>query len=108
MLRISVESDQYYSTLRIEGKLVGPWTAELDRTWNEVKSTLGTRPLRLDLCGLLFVDERGKTILRGICRETKTEILCNTPLTRHFAEEAKRESLTEVWQGEDDAERESH
>ena len=52
------------STLRVEGKLLGPWVAELARSCNEVSCSPDC--LRLDLSAVTFVDGPGVALLRDL------------------------------------------
>ena len=45
-------------------------------------------PLRLDIRGVSFADQKGAHILREIVRETGAEILSDSPLTQYFANQA--------------------
>jgi hypothetical protein len=47
--------------LMLEGRLVGPWVAELRRTVAEVDG-----PRAVDLAGVTFADEEGVAALRAI------------------------------------------
>jgi ABC-type transporter Mla MlaB component len=79
-------------TVRLEGKVVGPWVEECDRAWQGVRAELGSKKLRLDLCGLSFMDAKGTALLREIYRTSRAEILADTPLTKYFAERIAREA----------------
>ena len=68
--------------------MVGPWVAECQRAWLALKPSLLKKKLALDLCGVTFVDESGLELLRDMCRATQPTILANSPLTKHFAEQA--------------------
>jgi ABC-type transporter Mla MlaB component len=72
--------------MRLEGKVVGPWVEECHRAWQAVREELGAKTLRLDLCGVTFVDESGTAMLREIHRASGGEILANSPLTNYFKE----------------------
>lgn len=100
MIRISIQDEERLATLKIEGKIAGPWAAELSETWKTFAPSLGTRKLRLDIRGVTFVDREGKQLLQEICRWTDAEILADTPMTKHFAEEATRK--TSRTDGKDD------
>jgi ABC-type transporter Mla MlaB component len=52
------------STLRLEGKLLGPWVAELARSCNAVSCSPDC--LRLDLSAVTFVDGPGVALLRDL------------------------------------------
>ena len=63
MLRISqVKGDDLIPTLRVEGKLRGPWVAELARACDELQGSLGR--VSLDLSAVTFVDTAGVELLR--------------------------------------------
>jgi len=86
-----VESAESLVTIRLEGKLIGPWGEECRRTWQGVQPELGAKTLRLDLCGVTFVDQSGTALLREIYRASGGEILANSPLTNYFKERIMRE-----------------
>jgi len=52
--------------LILEGKLTGPWVAELEKTWNR----LNQEPVavRVDLCAVDFISQAGEDLLRKIDR----------------------------------------
>ena len=85
MLRISIQNTDDETTLKIEGKLMGPWIGELTREWNSLLPFPKKKKLCLDLRSMTFVDRSGVETLHGIWRLTKAEILADTPLTRDFA-----------------------
>lgn len=78
-------------TMRLEGKVIGPWVEECHRTWDAIRADLGTKKLRLDVRGVTFMDDRGTALLRKIHRMSSAEVLANSPLTKYFAERIKRE-----------------
>lgn len=78
-------------TIRLEGKVIGPWVEECHRTWDAIRADLGTKRLRLDVRGVTFMDDRGTALLRKIHRMSGAEVLANSPLTKYFAERIKRE-----------------
>jgi hypothetical protein len=88
LLKISIQEHENLSILKIEGKLIKPWVLELDRAWSMI--SLGSRNLCLDICGMTFIDEEGKRILRDIFRATGAEILADSPLTKQFANEVSQ------------------
>ena len=76
------------ATLKIEGKLVGPWAMELGRTWQDMWASARRMPLRVDISGVTFADQKGTRILGEIVRETGAEIFSDSPLTKYFANQA--------------------
>src|SRR5207302_9886088 len=49
MMRITVRDDTDYSLLEVEGRLIGPWVAELDRCWRQTRTCRPFAHVRLDL-----------------------------------------------------------
>ena len=79
-------------TLKLEGKMVGPWVEECRRVWQTLIPSLPPKKFALDLRGLTFVDASGTQLLREIYRATAAEMLTDSPLIRHFAEQAMRQT----------------
>lgn len=72
MLRISIEYRADSTTLRLEGKLVGPWIPELEHCWRGVTDTAKPAHLIVDLNGVSWVDPAGRALLREIHRSGAT------------------------------------
>jgi outer membrane protein len=64
MLRITTTDHEGRVTLKLEGKLSGPWVEELERCWRA--STHLQKELVVDLSGVTFVDAAGKKLLGSI------------------------------------------
>jgi hypothetical protein len=92
MLRITVEERDRRQTIKLEGKIVGPWVEELNRTWHSLTPSLGCKQLNLDMRSVGFVDGKGRQLLREIYQKTNACFLTDSPLTQYFAEEAMRPS----------------
>jgi outer membrane protein len=69
MLRVTTDSQAGQVTLRLEGKLSGPWVEEFKRSWTLTKGIYPDHVLIVNLSGLTFVDAAGKEFLRSIDRE---------------------------------------
>jgi hypothetical protein len=91
-LRITVEENQEAMTIKLEGRVTGPWVVELDRLWHQTSPALGCRQLLLDLRETTFADAGGIEALRAIYSHTSTSILTSTPWTQYLAEEISRGS----------------
>lgn len=89
-LRITVESNAESVVLKLEGRLAGPWVAELDRLWAQTSPERGARNLALDLRDTTYADAQGIQTLRSIYRETGAAVLASTPWTQYLAEEVTR------------------
>ena len=69
MLRIHNENENQGVVLRLEGKLVDPWVAELVRVWMDLaKGPHAGKPVTIDLEAVSFVDARGRSMLRAFNR----------------------------------------
>ena len=68
MLKITRRDEGETAVIQVEGKLAGPWVKELEDYWRsgEVEPT---RPVRVDLTAVSFIDEAGEALLRTMCRE---------------------------------------
>jgi anti-anti-sigma regulatory factor len=92
VLRITVEENPKTVLIKLEGRIAGPWAAELDRLWGEKAPLFAKKKLSLDLRGTTFADADGIRVLRGIYSQTKAEILAGTPWTEYLAGEIARET----------------
>jgi len=92
MLKITVAESEGAETIKLEGKIAGPWVEELNRTWHDLTPSLGRKQLELDMRGVGFVDSKGRQLLREIYKETNACFLADSPLTRYFAADAMRQS----------------
>lgn len=75
--------------MKVEGRVVGNWVDELERFWATLASALGAKTLRLHICGVLYLDTKGKQALRKIVAATSTVIVADSPLAKQFADEVK-------------------
>lgn len=96
MLKISIENGtkdrKDAATLKLEGRVAGPWGVELARVWQDLWRANQQKPLLLDICNVTFVDQLGASVLREIVRATGAEILADSPMTRYFASQARRDT----------------
>jgi anti-anti-sigma regulatory factor len=99
MLKITIHEGANVLTLQLEGKLNGPWVEELNRTWLSLTPALGSKKLQMDLRGVAFVDGLGRRLLQEIYQHTNASFLADTPLTRHFADDAMQEFLKDGEEG---------
>jgi hypothetical protein len=54
--------------LRLEGRLEGPWAAELEKCWRDMLNGASRPTVRVDLNGVTFVDAAGKSRLAAMHR----------------------------------------
>ena len=66
MLRITTDANPQVITLRLEGRLDGPWVQVLAESWREAVAGSAGRRLGVDLNGVTFVDGEGKAQLAAM------------------------------------------
>jgi hypothetical protein len=86
-LRITVHERESSIEVTLEGRLAGPWVAELSKAWRETAPRLVSKRLIINLHNLTYSNEDGKQVLREIVAQTSAEILTSDPLMKHFAQE---------------------
>ncbi len=64
MLKITPITEGSKTTLVLEGKLVGPWIDELEKTWDELRKNHPEHTLVLDLKDVTSVSDHGQQVLR--------------------------------------------
>jgi outer membrane protein len=69
MLRITTTDTDEKVTLKLEGKLSGPWVEEFERCWHMSADIYSKKGLVVDLSGVTFVDAAGKKLLCSISSE---------------------------------------
>ena len=69
MLRITIIKNPHIITLRVEGRLTGPWVGELEHTWHAVTSDPANGRISVDLTDVTFVGEDGKKLLEAMYGE---------------------------------------
>lgn len=89
MLRITIDDEANPVRLKLEGRIAGPWAAELDRAWQSLGPSLGEKKLCVDLCGVTYIDREGRRILADLYRQSHAHFETDTPLAQYFAEEAR-------------------
>jgi anti-anti-sigma regulatory factor len=87
MLRITAHSQGSATTLELEGRLAGPWVAELRDSWHSAKADDGQ--LRLVLKQVTFIDDAGKKLLVEMCR-SGAEITGEGCMTRAIIAQVKQ------------------
>jgi anti-anti-sigma regulatory factor len=86
MLRITVQRRARETTMKLEGRLAGPWVEELNRTWESLAPSLESKKVCVDLCEVTFVDAKGKQVLTAI-RKGGARFLADTAMTKSLVEE---------------------
>jgi ABC-type transporter Mla MlaB component len=68
MLRVTVEERGDQIVFRIEGKLKGPWVIELEKCWRATSGHAIGKTFGVDLDGVDFVDDQGRSLLTEMAR----------------------------------------
>jgi anti-anti-sigma regulatory factor len=93
-MRITIHETDKIVTLKIEGRVADLLISELNRSWQELAPSLGSKKLSVDLRGVTFMDATGRRLLAEIHAKTGAEFLADTPMTKYFAEEAMQSIRT--------------
>lgn len=86
MLRITLSTDPTGTTLCLEGRLVGLWVAELERTWRAARVEGESGPLRVNLDSVTYIDATGKELLKRMHHEG-AHLIASGCLIRAYLEE---------------------
>src|ERR1700756_2349490 len=92
MLRISTEKKRGRTIVSVEGRLSGPRVPMLEQCWRELRAASQEEKFQLNLCGVTFIDNAGKILLRTIHSEGGqliAEGCLNQAIVREIAAEAK-------------------
>ena len=76
MLRITVQDGHDQIRLKLEGKLAGPWVAELEEAWRAARRELAGRSVALDVTAVRYVDDAGKYLL-ALLRGSGTRVIAS-------------------------------
>lgn len=85
MLRITTHSTAESLTFQLEGRLVGPWVAELRDCWRRSPSC-GQPTVHVDLRAVTYVDAGGKALLADLYRQGAELFACDCQMKALIAE----------------------
>ena len=63
MLRIYIHDEVPVTSFVLEGKLVGPWVKELEKSWESALASYPSRMMLVDLADVSFIDSDGRALL---------------------------------------------
>jgi anti-anti-sigma regulatory factor len=55
--------------LLVEGTLAGDWVEVLENSWLEVQASRNGEPMRVDLSGVTWIDDKGRKLLKRILQD---------------------------------------
>jgi hypothetical protein len=89
MFRISLVETNGRRRLVLEGKLVAPWTGEVERAWGNAREQLQGRKLIIDLRNVTLISREGENTLLKLMRDGAM-FSCRDVLTRHVLRQLAR------------------
>ena len=66
MLKITTRTDVTGTIFELEGRLADAWVQELEDCWR--KAANSDRPVRVMVCAVTFIDDKGKALLTEMHR----------------------------------------
>jgi hypothetical protein len=67
MLKITISTNRGTTTVKLEGKLAGPWVPELEQVWRAALIDPACKPIIVDLCAVTSIDAKARELLTRIC-----------------------------------------
>ena len=89
MLRITIHDNQESLCFQLEGRLAEPWLRELEECWQSTLAQKRKPILRVDLTGVTFIDNAGKTCLAAMHRQG-AELVAADCLTKEIVAEIRQ------------------
>ena len=90
MIRISEIRKGSKRRLLVEGTLAGDWVEVLEKSWLEAQTSHNGEPMRIDLSGVTWIDDKGRELLKRIL-QNGAELLATGIMTRSVIEEVIEE-----------------
>jgi len=92
MLRVTTTNQNQTITMKLEGKLAGPWVQEVTRVWVDTAHTPRSGYV-VDLRSVTFIDSPGQALLAAMSREG-AQLIAADCLTRNIVDEITKESYS--------------
>jgi hypothetical protein len=89
MLRITIHNQEAETKFVVEGRLAGPWVAELERCWQSAISAQPCSPILVDLTAVSYVDVEGKELLTRM-RRNGAEVMVTGLLNKAIFDSTER------------------
>jgi hypothetical protein len=89
MFRISMVETHGQRKLVLEGKLISPWTAEVESAWRNAAEQLQGRKLVIDLTNVTLISPDGENTLFNLMRDG-AKFSCAGVLTKHVLRQLAR------------------
>jgi len=88
MLRITIAEMTTEQRWTLEGRLVGPWVAELRTCWKKRHRAPNGHTCTVDLSGVTFIDKGGQRLLRTMAKEG-TQFVATGMYIKHVLDQLK-------------------
>ena len=95
MFKISIVETHGQRRLVLEGKLIRPWTAEVESAWRSAAQQLDGRKLVVDLTNVTLISPDGENTLFKLMRDGAT-FFCGDVLTKHVMKQLARRCRCEL------------
>jgi anti-anti-sigma regulatory factor len=82
MFKISIIETPSQRRLVLEGRLISPWTAEVESAWKMAGQQLQGRKLIIDLGNVTLISSEGESVLFKLMRDG-AQFSCQDVLTKH-------------------------
>jgi hypothetical protein len=89
MFRLSMLDSDAQRTLVLEGKLIAPWTKEVESAWRQAQEHLEGRKLIVDLTDVTLIGRDAETTLFNMMRGGARFTGCGV-LTKHMLKQLAR------------------
>jgi hypothetical protein len=89
MLKISIIEGHTERRLIVEGKLVGPWVAELRTACEKVNTDLFSRELIIDMRHVTAISQEGENVLFELVQKG-VKFCCRGVFTKHVLKQIAR------------------
>jgi len=90
MFKLSIVETNGHKKLVLEGKLVSPWTQEVESTWVRERERLEGRKLLVDLTNVTVIGRDGEATLLTLMRDGARFTGCGV-LTKHLLRQLARQ-----------------
>jgi hypothetical protein len=89
MFKISIVETPGQRRLVLEGKLVPPWTEEVESAWRNARGQLEGRKLVVDLTNVTLISPDGESLLFKLMRDG-ARFSCGDVFTKHVLSQLAR------------------
>jgi hypothetical protein len=89
MFKISIIEERSQRRLMLEGRLIRPWTEEVERAWKTAGEELLGRKLVVDLTNVTHIGPDGETTIIKLMRDG-AKFSCRGVLTKHVLQQLAR------------------